>query len=122
MKIVVTGSSGHISKPLTEELVQKGYSVTVISSNAERQKEIEALDAGAAIGTIVDVNFLTTTFTGADAAYCMIPPGGLFFNPNFDIMAFTQNTANNYYRNKPTLGKVKMKDFAKEFARVYQSN
>ena len=26
-----------------------------------------------------------------------------------------------YYKNKPTLGKVKMKDFAKEFAAVYQS-
>ena len=96
MKIIVTGSLGHISKPLTEELVQKGYSVTVISSNAERQKEIEALGAGAAIGTIEDVNFLTTTFAGADAAYCMIPPGRHFFNPNFDIKAFTTKVANNY--------------------------
>jgi uncharacterized protein YbjT (DUF2867 family) len=26
-----------------------------------------------------------------------------------------------YYKNKPTLGKVKMKDFAREFAAVYQS-
>ena len=38
MKIVVTGSLGHIGKPLTEELVQKGHSVTVISSKAEKQK------------------------------------------------------------------------------------
>jgi len=38
MKIVVTGSLGNISNPLTQELVQKGHSVTVISSNAERQK------------------------------------------------------------------------------------
>ena len=57
MKIIVTGSLGHISKPLTEELVQKGHAVTVISSKPERQKDIEALGAAAAIGTIDDVEF-----------------------------------------------------------------
>ncbi len=71
MKIVLTGSIGHIGKPLTEKLVQKGHSVTVISSKAERQKEIEALGAKAAIGTMEDANFLTTTFKGADIAYLM---------------------------------------------------
>ncbi len=35
MKITITGSLGHISKPLTQELVQKGHSITVISSNTE---------------------------------------------------------------------------------------
>jgi uncharacterized protein YbjT (DUF2867 family) len=58
MKITITGSLGNISKPLTKELVQKGHTVTVISSNAERQKEIEALGAKAAIGSMGDVNFL----------------------------------------------------------------
>ncbi len=43
MKIVVTGSLGNISKPLTQELIQKGHTVTVISSKAERQKDIEAI-------------------------------------------------------------------------------
>ena len=40
MKIVVTNSLGNISKPLTQQLVQRGHSVTVISSKAERQKDI----------------------------------------------------------------------------------
>jgi uncharacterized protein YbjT (DUF2867 family) len=75
MKIIVTGSLGHISKLLTEELIEKGHSVTVISSNPERQKDIETLGAKAAIGTMEDANFLTTAFTGADAAYCMISSG-----------------------------------------------
>jgi len=35
---VVEGSLGHISKLLTQELVQKSHQVTVISSNTERQK------------------------------------------------------------------------------------
>lgn len=57
MKIIVTGSLGHISKPLTQTLVQKGHSVAVISSKSERQAAIEAIGAKAAIGTIEDVNF-----------------------------------------------------------------
>ena len=32
MKTVVTGSLGNISKPLVQELLQKGHDVTVISS------------------------------------------------------------------------------------------
>lgn len=86
MKIIVTGSLGHISKPLAAELLQQGHHVTVISSKAEKQFEIEALGATAAIGSIKDADFLTSTFTGADAVYCMEPPGDLF-DPNFDIMA-----------------------------------
>lgn len=74
MKIIVTGSLGHISKPLTEELLQKGHAVTVISSDPEKQKAIETLGATAAIGTMEDVAFLTATFTGADAVYIMTPP------------------------------------------------
>jgi len=74
MKIVITGSLGHISKPLTEELLQQKHLVTVISSNPEKQKDIEALGAKAAIGSLEDPAFLTTTFTGTDAVYCMEPP------------------------------------------------
>ena len=74
MKIIVTGSLGNISKPLTKELVEKGHLVTVISRKPEKQKDIESLGARAAIGYVEDVKFLSTTFTGADAVYCMEPP------------------------------------------------
>lgn len=95
MKIVVTGSLGNISKPLTQELVQKGHSVTVISSKPDKQAAIHALGATAAIGTIEDVAFLTNTFTGADAVYCMLPPFD-FFDPKLDIMATTRRLVGNY--------------------------
>ena len=95
MKIIVTGSLGHISLPLTEELVQKGHEVIVISSKPEKQKDIEALGAIAAIGTMEDAEFLTATFRGADAVYTMIAPGN-FFDPNFDLMAECRKLANNY--------------------------
>lgn len=80
MKIILTGSLGNISKPLTKDLVHKGHSVTVISSKAERQKEIEALGAKAAIGSISDLDFLARTFMGADIVYLMEPaePNRLF--------------------------------------------
>jgi uncharacterized protein YbjT (DUF2867 family) len=95
MKIIVTGSLGHISKPLTEELVQKGHSVTVISSKPEKQKDIEAIGATATIGSIDDVNFLTSTFAGADAVYCMEPPAGMF-DQNIDVMEHTRKQGENY--------------------------
>ncbi len=97
MKIIITGSLGHISKPLTEELVRKGHHVTVISSNPEKQKDIENLDAVAAIGSLEDSGFLTATFTGADAAYCMIPPAN-YFDPNLDLLAYYHRLGNNYAR------------------------
>ena len=95
MKIVLTGSLGNISKPLTQELVKKGHSVTVISSKPQKQAPIEAIGATAAIGTIEDVPFLTATFTGADAVYCMLPPFD-YFDANLDIMATTRRQINNY--------------------------
>ncbi len=71
MKIVLTGSLGNISKPLAITLIENGHDVTIISSKADRQNEIEAIGAKAAIGTMYDVDFLTKTFEGADVAYCM---------------------------------------------------
>ncbi|MEP6806252.1 MAG: NAD(P)H-binding protein [Flavobacterium sp.] len=89
MNIVLTGSLGNISKPLAIELVQKGHSVTVITRKEERQKDIEAIGAKAAIGTIEDVNFLTQTFKGADVVYLMEAWEGMgsIFDNNVDFVA-----------------------------------
>ncbi len=97
MKIIVTGSLGHISRPLTEELVQKGHTVTVISSKPERQNEIEALGAKAAIGSMEDADFLSATFKGADIVYVMETLGaGFFFDKNLDANAAIISIGNNY--------------------------
>lgn len=98
MEIIVTGSIGKISKPLTKALVQKGHSVTVISSKAKRQKDIEAIGAKAAIGTMEDADFLSATFIGADVVYLMETFGGAnsFFNKNLDIIEATSKIGNNY--------------------------
>ena len=98
MNIVLTGSLGNISKPLTQLLVANGHLVTVISSKAERISDIEALGAVAAIGTIQDVNFLTETFKGADAVYLMEAWEGIgsLFDQNIDFVAEFEKIADNY--------------------------
>lgn len=97
MNIVLTGSLGNIGKPLAQELVQKGHSVTVISSNNGRQKDIEALGAKAAIGSMQDVAFLTETFKGADIVYCMESHDrNGFFDPSLDLVALITQIGNNY--------------------------
>ena len=99
MKIIITGSLGHVSKPLTEELIQKKHSVTVISSKAERKKDIQALGATAAIGSMEDAEFLSATFKGADVVYVMEALGyGSFFDQNLDVMVAINKIANNYKR------------------------
>lgn len=97
MNIVVTGSLGNISKPLTEILVKKGHQVTVISSKKERRTAIETLGAKAAIGTIEDVGFLSQTFRGADAVYVMATLSKeSFFDPNIDVVKAMTQLGENY--------------------------
>jgi uncharacterized protein YbjT (DUF2867 family) len=97
MKITITGSLGNISKPLTIELVKKGHTVTVISSKAERQKEIEVIGAKAAIGSMQDADFLAATFKGADIVYLMETLGlGRFSDQNFDVIGAIAQIGLNY--------------------------
>lgn len=74
MHLVVTGSLGNVSQPLTQALVAQGHAVTVVSSQPARRVAIEALGATAAIGSVADADFLAAAFTGADAVYLMVPP------------------------------------------------
>jgi NAD(P)H dehydrogenase (quinone) len=92
MNIIVTGSLGNISQPLTEILVKQGHTVTVVSSDPKKQAAIETLGAIAAIGSIADIAFLTNTFKGADAVYAMIPLS--FTEP--DLGDYLRRMAKNY--------------------------
>jgi len=74
MKYVITGGAGHISKPLAEALLKAGHDVTVIGRNAANLKPLTDQGAKAAIGSIEDMDFLKSSFKGADAVYTMIPP------------------------------------------------
>lgn len=73
-KFVITGSLGHISKPVVEALVKAGSEVSVITSNPDNVAKITSLGANASVGSVADSVFLTGALENADAVYAMIPP------------------------------------------------
>ena len=98
MNIVLTGSLGNIGKPLATALVQKGHSVTVISSSTGRTKDIEALGAVAAVGSMFDAGFLTNTFRGADIVYLMetMEAAGDMFDKDIDFIETISKIGSSY--------------------------
>jgi uncharacterized protein YbjT (DUF2867 family) len=73
-RYIITGSIGHISKPVAQELVKAGKEVTIITSNPEKVQAIEAIGAKALVGSVQDKEFVTKAFHGAEVVYTMIPP------------------------------------------------
>lgn len=73
-KYIITGSIGHISKPIVQQLVKEGKDVSVITSTHDRVREIEKLGAKALAGSVLDGAFVEKAFNGADVVYTMIPP------------------------------------------------
>jgi uncharacterized protein YbjT (DUF2867 family) len=71
---VITGSIGHISKPIVAGLVKAGKNVKVLTTSTEKIKEIEQLGAKAEVGSVQDKAFTRNAFAGADVVYTMIPP------------------------------------------------
>lgn len=74
MKVTVTGSLGNISRILIQKLVSNGHEVKVITSNADRVKEIEQLKAIPLVGKVDDPDFVIHAFRDANAVYTMVPP------------------------------------------------
>lgn len=73
-KYVITGSIGHISKPIVEGLIKAGKEVSVITSAENRIPEITKLGARALVGQVQDPAFVQSAFAGTDVVYTMIPP------------------------------------------------
>jgi uncharacterized protein YbjT (DUF2867 family) len=103
MKYVITGSIGHISKPIVQQLVAKNHRVTVITSSTDRVKDIEALGTEAAVGSVEDASFVSRAFEGADAVYLMIPPN---WSPQGGWYEYQQKVADIFVQAIQT-GKVK---------------
>ena len=92
MKIIISGSLGNISRPLSTQLAANGHDVTVISSDSNKVDQIKSIGATPAIGSITDEDFLTKTFTGADLVYLMVPTD--FSAP--DIKAYIATVGGHY--------------------------
>lgn len=95
MKITITGSLGHIGKPLTKILTEQGHEVTVISSNPLRGTAIQKMGAIPRIGSLEDAGFLTECFLGADAVFTMVPPNN-YFDPNLDLISYYSRLGKNF--------------------------
>ncbi|MGS2762904.1 NmrA family NAD(P)-binding protein [Sinomicrobium sp. M5D2P9] len=87
MKITITGSLGHIGKPLAKNLIENGHKLTIISSNPERKESIAALGAEPVIGNLEDINLLIESFKGADSIFTMVPPNN-YFDQDLDLIAY----------------------------------
>jgi len=71
---VVTGASGNTGSVVANRLLDAGKKVRVISRNPEHLKALVARGAEPFVADLTDQAALTQAFTGAEAAYVMIPP------------------------------------------------
>jgi uncharacterized protein YbjT (DUF2867 family) len=72
--LVITGASGHIGSKAAELLLGRGEQVRVVGRDAGHLRGLVRSGAEAAVGSLEDVDFLTTAFRGADGVFAMIPP------------------------------------------------
>ncbi|MBZ5631005.1 MAG: NAD(P)H-binding protein [Acidobacteriia bacterium] len=71
---VVMGATGNTGNVVANSLLGRGQKVRAIGRSAERLKTLAAKGAEAFVGDIADAQTLSDAFTGAEAAYVMIPP------------------------------------------------
>ncbi len=71
---VLLGSSGQITTQLAHRLLGAGHAVRVVGRNPEALAPLKEAGADIALGDPGDAAFLERAFTGATAAYTMIPP------------------------------------------------
>lgn len=72
--VVVTGATGNIGHELVERLLAKGKKVRAVGRSAEKLKLLASKGAETFVGSLDDVKAMAQAFTGAAAAFLMIPP------------------------------------------------
>jgi len=72
--VVVTGAAGNVGGKLARRLREAGVGVRAIGRSAGRLADLTALGAETLIGDLDDADFLTRSFTDADAAFLLLPP------------------------------------------------
>ncbi len=72
--VTVMGATGNVGGELARRLLGRGVKVRGIGRSAERLKALAEKGAEALVGSVEDGAFLAGAFTGADAAFVMVPP------------------------------------------------
>ena len=70
----ITGATGNTGSVIATKLLARGKKVRVIGRDARRLEDFVRKGAEAFVTDVTDVEALTKAFTGAEAAYAMIPP------------------------------------------------
>ncbi len=69
----ILGATGNVGKKIVETLVAKGENVRMVARSTDRLRPLVGKNAEAFVGDILDTEFLTRAFTGADAVFTLIP-------------------------------------------------
>ena len=72
--IVITGATGNVGSKVTNILLSQSRKVRVIGRNLHKLRGFEKNGAEPAVGDLKDTKFLAEAFSGAEAAFTMIPP------------------------------------------------
>lgn len=70
---VITGGTGKTGESLGLKLLASGHKVRIICRDAEKAEELKRKGAEIFIGDNLDEDFLKGVFSGADAAYVLLP-------------------------------------------------
>lgn len=72
-KIVILGATGTVGSKISENLLNDGHQVTLITRHTEKLEKYKALGAEIIAGDITDVETLTNAFKNADSAFVLLP-------------------------------------------------
>lgn len=78
---VIAGATGNTGKPIAEALLKAGKQVRIISREKDKAAALVAQGAELIEGSSTDRATLTQAFTGATAAYVLVPPA--YQSPDF---------------------------------------
>ncbi len=85
----IIGSTGNTGSVIATKLLARGKKVRVIGRDARRLQDFVRKGAEAFVADVADAEAMTKAFTGAEAAYAMIPP-----NPGApDISAYQERVS-----------------------------
>jgi uncharacterized protein YbjT (DUF2867 family) len=78
---VVTGAAGHTGSVIAKTLLARGKKVRVLGRSAERLSSLVSLGAEPFVADVSDKEAMARAFSGAEAAFVMIPPD--LANPDY---------------------------------------
>ena len=73
-QLVITGATGHIGTQIVHALLGQGHRVVALANPSPRLDALRQAGAEVVPGDFTDLDFLTRTLRGADAAFLMAPP------------------------------------------------